>query len=186
MGWSELEMEVLMTMRKRIILLLPVLTIFVATPLVAKEVKQMKLTSPAFKQNEAIPAQFSCGGQDTSPPLVIEGAPKEAKSLALVLDDPDAPAGTWVHWVLWNIDPGTTQIAQGSVPPGAEQGVNSWQRKSYGGPCPPSGTHRYFFRLYALKERLNLPSSTTRKELDRAMQGKILAQTELLGLFSRK
>lgn len=147
---------------------------------------RMKLTTPAFVHSQSIPAKYGCDGRDISPPLKIEGVPKDARSLALVVDDPDAPAGTWVHWLLWNIDPATTQIPEGTAPRGAEEGINSWQRKNYGGPCPPSGTHRYFFRLYALKERLSLPSSATRKELDRAMQGKILAQTELLGRYSRK
>lgn len=175
------------SLRKSLPLVL-VLLLFAAASMQAKEVKmsQMKLSSSAFRHSGEIPALYSCDGSDTSPPLAIEGVPKEAKSLALVMDDPDAPAGTWVHWVLWNIDPSTERIAQGSAPRGAEQGVNSWRRKSYGGPCPPSGRHRYYFRLYALSERLNLPSNSTRKELDQAMKGKILAQAELLGVYSRK
>jgi len=178
-----------MSIKTRTALLFPILTMFAVSPLFAKEVKkmtEMKLTSPSFINGKAIPGKFSCDGDDVNPPLAIAGVPKEAKSLALVMDDPDAPAGVWVHWLLWNIDPGTRQIAHGSVPAGAQQGVNSWERRSYGGPCPPSGTHRFFFRLYALKERLELPVSAARKDLDRAMQGKILAQTELLGLYSRK
>lgn len=170
-------------------MLLPMLTMLAVSPLFAKEVRkmtEMKLTSPAFTHTKAIPAKFSCDGDDINPPLAIEGVPREAKSLALVMDDPDAPAGVWVHWLFWNINPATKQIGQGSVPPEAQQGVNSWERRNYGGPCPPSGTHRYVFRLYALKEQLNLPASATRKDLDRAMQGKIVAQTELLGLYSRK
>lgn len=146
----------------------------------------MKLTSPEFMHGKPIPAKYTCDGGEVSPPLVIESVPPEAKSLALIVDDPDAPAGLWVHWVLWNIDPTTRQIAQGSVPPGAQQGLNSWKQARYGGPCPPSGTHRYFFRLYALKEPLNLPAAATKKDLDRAMQGKILAQSELLGTYGRK
>jgi Raf kinase inhibitor-like YbhB/YbcL family protein len=170
-------------------MLLPVLTMIAIYPALAKEVRsmsQMTMTSPVFVHTKAIPGKFSCDGDDLNPPLAIEGVPKEAKSLALVMDDPDAPAGVWVHWVLWNIDPTTTRIGEGSVPPGAEQGVNSWGRRDYGGPCPPSGTHRYFFRLFALKERLDLPASATRKDLDRAMQGKIVARCELFGLYSRK
>ena len=171
------------------LLLLPVLIFFAVSPLSAKEGKtmtEMKLTSPAFANGQAIPKTYSCDGDDRNPPLAIAGVPKEAKSLALVMDDPDAPVGVWVHWVLWNIDPETSQIAHGSVPAGAEQGVNSWERTGYGGPCPPSGTHRYYFRLYALKERLELPSSASRRELDRAMAGKVLARCELLGLYGRK
>lgn len=170
-------------------LLLAALTVLVVAALSAREVRtmpEMKMTSPAFVHTKAIPSKYSCNGDDLNPPLSIEGVPLEAKSLALVMDDPDAPAGVWVHWVLWNIDPQTTRIDQGSVPAGARQGVNSWERTGYGGPCPPSGTHRYYFRLFALKERLELPSSATRKDLDRAMQGKILARCELLGLYGRK
>lgn len=170
-------------------LLLILITMVAVCPLNAKEVRsmvQMKMTSPAFVDGKPIPSSFSCDGDDINPPLNIEGVPPEAKSLALVMDDPDAPGGVWVHWVLWNIDPATKLIAKGSVPQGAEQGVNSWERKKYGGPCPPSGTHRYYFRLFALKDWLKLPAASTRKELDRAMQGKILARCELFGTFSRK
>ncbi|QWV98760.1 YbhB/YbcL family Raf kinase inhibitor-like protein [Geomonas nitrogeniifigens] len=170
---------------KTISLWLILLTAFVAVSVQAEEVR-LKLSSPAFKHAGKIPSLYSCDGSDTSPPLAIAGVPKEAKSLALVMDDPDAPAGTWVHWVLWNIEPTTREIVQGRVPHGAEQGVNSWRRKSYGGPCPPSGQHRYYFRLYALSERLDLPSNSTRLELDRAMRGKILAQAELLGVFAHR
>ncbi|MBJ6799820.1 YbhB/YbcL family Raf kinase inhibitor-like protein [Geomonas propionica] len=169
-------------LRKSFLLAL-VLTLFGATSMQAKE-SQLKLVSSAFKQAGQIPSLYSCDGSDTSPPLAIDGIPKDAKSLALVMDDPDAPGGTWVHWVLWNIAPSTSQITQGTVPRGAQQGVNSWRRKSYGGPCPPSGQHRYYFRLYALSERLNLPSNSTRKELDLAMRGKVLAQAELLGVYA--
>ena len=171
------------------ILTLPLLWFIAVYPLYAKEVRSMipmKMTSPAFVHSKPMPRVFSCDGEDISPPLAIEGVPQEAKSLALVMDDPDAPGGVWVHWLLWNIDPASTQIAQGRVPPGAEQGKNSWERRGYGGPCPPSGLHRYCFRLFALKERLNLPSSATRKDLDRAMQGKIVGRCELVGLYSRK
>lgn len=177
----------MVNLRQRFLLVL-VLTLFAAVSLQAKEVKmsQMKLTSSAFSHSGRIPATYSCDGSDTSPPLAIEGVPREAKSLALIMDDPDAPAGTWVHWVLWNMEPTTSKIAQGTVPHGAQQGVNSWQRKSYGGPCPPSGQHRYYFRLYALSELLSLPSNSTRHDLDRAMKGKVLAQAELLGLYGRK
>ena len=171
------------------LLLLLILTVPDAVPLFAKEGKnmtEMKLTSSAFLNATAIPGTYTCDGKDLNPPLSITGVPREAKSLALVMDDPDAPAGVWVHWVLWNIDPGTARIEQGSTPAGAQQGLNSWQRTGYGGPCPPSGTHRYYFRLYALKERLELQAQATRKELDRAMAGKVLAHCELLGLYGRK
>jgi len=171
------------------LLLVPFAIAFAVSPFVTREVAgqpQMKLSSRAFQQSRKIPTRFSCEGKEVSPPLTIEGVPKEAKSLALVMDDPDAPGGNWVHWVLWNIDPATTQIAEGSVPRGAEQGINSWQRKGYGGPCPPSGEHRYYFRLYALSQRLGLPSNSTRKDLERALQGKVLAQSELFGVYGRR
>ena len=170
-------------------LLLPLLAVLCLAATSAPAVSaasELKLTSSAFANGKQMPGSYSCDAGDQSPPLTIEGVPKGAKSLALVLEDPDAPAGLWAHWVLWNIDPATTQIVPGSAPAGAEQGLNSWQRKGYGGPCPPSGTHRYYFRLYALKERLDLPATTGRNELDRAMQGKILAHCKLLGLYSRK
>ena len=170
-------------------LLLPLLTLACFACLLATEgkaVTDMRLTSSAFENNKSIPRAYTCDGGDQNPPLAISGVPKEARSLALIMDDPDAPVGTWVHWILWNIDPATLQIAQGSVPEGAQQGLNSWPRQGYGGPCPPSGTHRYFFRLYALKQRLELPATSTREDLERAMQGKILASCELLGLYSRK
>ncbi|MBJ6752092.1 YbhB/YbcL family Raf kinase inhibitor-like protein [Geomonas anaerohicana] len=168
-----------------------VLALSCAVTLQAKEaretkVSQLKLTSTAFSNSGSIPATFTCDGSNASPPLAIAGVPKEARSLALIMDDPDAPGGTWAHWVLWNIDPATTQIAQGAIPRRAQQGENSWRRKSYGGPCPPSGQHRYYFRLYALSERLNLPANSTRKELDLAMRGKILAQAELLGVYAHR
>ena len=171
-----------------IVMLLPILTMFAMYPALARMVKsaRMKLSSPAFNHAEAIPSQYTSDGEDTNPPLLIAGVPDEAKSLALVMEDPDTPGGAWVHWLLWNIAPATLQIEPAGVPAGAEQGANSWERRNYRGPCPPAGTHRYFFRLYALKERLDLPGSSTRNDLDRAMQGKILAQTELLGIYSRK
>ena len=116
----------------------------------AKEVG-MKLTSPEFKHNEFIPKKFTCQGQDISPALIIEDVPLEAKALALIVDDPDAPMGTWVHWVVFDI-PVTSRINEGQIP--GKQGINDFGRKNYGGPCPPSGTHRYFFKLYALDKAL--------------------------------
>jgi Raf kinase inhibitor-like YbhB/YbcL family protein len=146
----------------------------------------LKLSSPAFKYNQMIPFKYTCDGADVNPPLAIESAPAGAKSLALVVDDPDAPAGTWVHWVLWNIDPGTTEIGENSVPSTARQGVNDFRKRSYGGPCPPSGTHRYFFKLYALDTVPDLGQDTTKSALERAMKGHIIAETELIGVYKRK
>ncbi len=145
-----------------------------------------QISSPAFKHNQMIPSKHTCDGADVNPPLLIGNVPPEAKSLALIVDDPDAPAGTWVHWVLWNIDPKTGEIGENSVPVAAHQGTTDFRVRHYGGPCPPSGTHRYFFKLYALDTTLNLGPDTTKAALERAMKGHIVAQGELIGLYKRK
>jgi Raf kinase inhibitor-like YbhB/YbcL family protein len=149
---------------------------------IAKE-KPVKIWSPAFAENAKIPAQYTCDGQDKSPPLEIEDVPSNARSLAIIVDDPDAPAGTWVHWVLWNIDPATKKVAAGSAPKGAREGVNDFGKNGYGGPCPPSGTHRYFFKLYALDGPLDLPAKTTKADLERAMKRHIVGQAKMIGLY---
>jgi Raf kinase inhibitor-like YbhB/YbcL family protein len=117
---------------------------------------------------------------------VFDNVPSEAKSLALIVDDPDAPVGMWVHWVVWNIDPSTREIAEDNVPRNAAQGKNDWKRNTYGGPCPPSGVHRYFFKLYALDTRLNLGTGTVKTDLEKAMHGHILGKAELIGLYKRR
>jgi Raf kinase inhibitor-like YbhB/YbcL family protein len=146
----------------------------------------LQLLSPAFKHDQLISSKYTCDGANVNPPLVIENVPPEAKSLALIMDDPDAPAGTWVHWVIWNIDPGTREIRENSVPSGAMQGINDFRKHNYGGPCPPSGTHRYFFKLYALDVTLTLDQNTTKAALEHTMKGHIVAQGELIGLYKRK
>jgi Raf kinase inhibitor-like YbhB/YbcL family protein len=146
----------------------------------------LNLSSPAFKHNGSIPSKYTCDGSDINPPLVIENVPLIAKSLALIVDDPDAPAGTWVHWVLWNISPSTNDFRENTFPQGAEQGMNDFRKRSYGGPCPPSGTHRYFFKLYALDTTLLLGQHTTKAALEKAMKGHIVAQSELIGLYKRQ
>jgi len=146
----------------------------------------LKLSSTAFGNNGMIPEKYTCDGDDVAPPLAIEGVPESAKSLALVVDDPDAPAGTWVHWVVWNIDPRTAEIAEGSVPRGAHQGLNDFRRLDYGGPCPPSGTHRYFFKLYALDTPLDLEKGAAKAALERSMKGHLLAQAQIIGQYRRK
>ena len=151
-----------------------------------KKMTEFKITSPAFVTNGYIPARFTCDGADINPPLEVANAPAGAKSLALIVDDPDAPIGMWVHWVMWNVDPATREIGEDSVPPGASQGKNDWKRNSYGGPCPPSGTHRYFFKLYALDAPLNLGAAAGKPELERAMQGHILGQGELIGTYRKR
>jgi len=152
----------------------------------ARQMTLLKITSPAFKHNEHVPAKYTCDGTDVNPALAIENVPAGAKSLALIVDDPDAPAGTWVHWVVWNISPDTREVKEHAVPAGASQGMNDFRKRNYGGPCPPSGTHRYFFKLYALDTVLNLGADSTKAALERAMQGHILAQAELIGLYKRK
>jgi Raf kinase inhibitor-like YbhB/YbcL family protein len=146
----------------------------------------LTVTSPAFNSGGAIPAKYTCDGTDVNPPLLIGPVPAGTASLALIMDDPDAPVGTWVHWVIWNIPAQTREIRENSVPSGANQGKNGWGRNSYGGPCPPSGTHRYFFKLYALDAPLNLGAATGKSELEKAMHGHILGQGELMGTYRRR
>ena len=142
----------------------------------------MEITSPAFKHNEYIPAKYTCEGEDANPPLVINGIPKEAKSLALIMDDPDAPMGVWVHWVVFDM-PVVSRIEENSVP--GKLGITNSGR-DYHGPCPPSGTHRYFFKIYALDTQLNLKEGISKEQLEKAMQGHILDKAELIGLYKRK
>lgn len=146
----------------------------------------MKLTSTAFEPDGAIPSKYTCDDRNVSPPLQIGEVPPAAKSFALIVDDPDAPAGDWVHWVLWNIDPKTTDIGEGAVPAGAVQGRTDFGDNRWGGPCPPSGVHRYQFKLYALDTVLDLPAATTKKELEKAMNGHTIGKSTLVGTYRRK
>ncbi len=143
----------------------------------------MKLTSPVFKNNETIPRVYTCDGKDINPVLHIEGVPASAKSLALIVDDPDAPMGMWVHWVVYDI-PVTSKIEENSIP--GRQGNNDFGRKNYGGPCPPGGEHRYFFKLYALDTQLHLADRTDKQALEKAMEGHILDEAVLVGLYKRQ
>ncbi len=148
------------------------------------------LSSPAFEAGGFIPPQYTCDGADVSPPLTWQGVPADAKSLALICDDPDAPVGTWVHWVLYDLPASETGLPENVLPlkelsNGAKQGTNDFGRIGYGGPCPPAGIHRYFFKLYALDDFLNLAPGLTKKRLLRAMEGHILLQTELVGRYKR-
>lgn len=151
----------------------------------------MMITSTAFSPGELIPPEFTCDGNDVSPPLAWSDVPPGAISLALISDDPDAPGGRWVHWVAWNlpVSPGRLdrgQPGKGELADGTRQGTNDFHRPGYGGPCPPSGTHRYYFRLFALDTRLDLAAGATRAELEGAMKGHILATAELMGKYRRK
>jgi Raf kinase inhibitor-like YbhB/YbcL family protein len=140
---------------------------------------QITISSPAFQSDGTIPNQFTSKGANQNPPLQLHGIPKEAKSLVLIVDDPGAPGGLFTHWIVWNIDPITMHFGSNSVPTGAAQGTNDFGKIGYGGPCPPSGTHRYYFRLFALDQRLDLKSGAKRSALDRAVSGHILGRGEL-------
>lgn len=152
------------------------------------------IQSKSFRHNEMIPARYTCDGQDISPPLQWSGIPTEAKSLVLIVDDPDAPDPaapkmTWVHWVLYNIPvdtPGLEEnISSASLPEGTKEGINDWGRKGYGGPCPPIGRHRYFFKIYALDTVLTDLQQPTKKQVEEAIAGHILAKAELVGMYQR-
>jgi Raf kinase inhibitor-like YbhB/YbcL family protein len=149
------------------------------------------LTSNAFTQGGNIPGRNTCDGQDLSPALTWSDPPQGTRAYALIADDPDAPAGTWVHWIIYDVPAATHGLGEGvsktdTVAGLAKQGMNDFRRPGYGGPCPPPGKpHRYFFRLYALSAELNLKPRATRKDLDAAMQGKILGQAELMGKYQR-
>lgn len=145
----------------------------------------MKITSSAFHEGGNIPSKFTCDGSDTSPPLQIIDVPAEAKSLVLIADDPDAPGGLFTHWLVWNIPPRTSSIAEGSAPKGV-QGANDFGKSGYRGPCPPPGTHRYSFKIFALDRELELHAGAKRSQVDAAMQGHVIAQGELVGRYARK
>ena len=147
---------------------------------------KMKISSSAFQEGGTIPEKFSKDGQNVNPELRIEGVPAEAKSLALIVDDPDAPVGLFTHWLVWNIDPKTTEIAESTVPKGAMQGTNDFPGSGYDGPQPPSGTHRYYFKIFALDRTLDLKSGAKRREVDAAMRGHIVGEGQMMGRYSKK
>ena len=176
---------------KSIAIALPIAAVlsFLAVPDIHAEGRTMNglhFTSPAFPDNGMIPSEYTCDGANWNPPLTIRNVPAKSRSLALIVDDPDAPRGTWVHWVLWNMGPDTTDIPAKSVPKGTLQGTNDFGKQGYGGPCPPFGTHRYFFKLYALDIFPGLKPGATKAQLEEAMKGHILEKAELLGLYRRK
>jgi Raf kinase inhibitor-like YbhB/YbcL family protein len=145
----------------------------------------LKVTSSAFSDGGKIPQKYTCDNSNVSPPLRIENLPKAVKSLALIVDDPDAPGRTWTHWLLWNMDPKATEIRENTVPQDAVQGTSDFGSARYGGPCPPSGAHRYYFHAYALDAALSLPSSAKKAEVEKAMAGHIIAKGSLMGTYSR-
>lgn len=152
------------------------------------------LTSPAFEHGGAIPRRYTCDGDDISPPLEWSGVPAGTKSLALVIEDPDAPdpaapKRVWVHWLLYNLPPGCTGLAEGAgggdLPAGTLEGLNDWKKLGYGGPCPPIGRHRYFFKLYALDRELPDLGGPTKQKMQKAFQGHVLAEAELVGTYEK-
>jgi Raf kinase inhibitor-like YbhB/YbcL family protein len=159
--------------------------LFVAITSFAAGGDRMTIASSAFRQSGNIPSKFTCDGGNTNPPLQITGVPSQAKTLVLIADDPDAPGGLFTHWLVWNIPSQTNSIAEGSAPKGVH-GTNDFGKSGYGGPCPPSGTHRYYFRVFALDRELALPSGGKRSQLDAAMKGHVIAQGELMGRYARK
>ena len=151
----------------------------------------MNITSSAFTEGGSIPSKYTCDGADVSPPLAWGGIPDSAKSLVLICDDPDAPMGTWVHWVAMNIPSSMTGFEEAVsndtlTQAGVVQGITDFRRSAYGGPCPPSGTHRYYFKIYALDTSLSLGSGATKKQVEEAMAGHILAQARLIGRYRRR
>ena len=156
-----------------------------------EEVMAMEIKSSAFKAQEKIPKKHSCDGADVSPPLSWTDVPEKTQSFALISDDPDAPMGTWVHWVLYDLPPETRELPEGvakkeTLENGAKQGITDFRKVGYGGPCPPPGpAHRYFFKLYALDKKPGLPPRATKSDVENAMKGHILAQAELIGLYKR-
>ena len=168
-------------MREKILLLLLIITISLA--------QDFKLKSPAFANGDFIPQKYTCKGKDVSPPLYWENIPKGTKYLAIIMDDPDAPMGTWIHWVIYNIPADKYSRLPEAIPTTREtqfgiQGLNSWEKYGYGGPCPPNGTHRYFFKIYALKDKLP-ETIKTKNELLKQMKPLILGKTTLMGKFSK-
>lgn len=150
----------------------------------------IKVTSTAFEEGTIIPAKYTCDGDDVSPPLAWKGVPEDAESIALICDDPDAPMGTWVHWVVWNMPADKTGLEEGiasdrTLPDGTRQGMTDFKKTGYGGPCPPSGTHRYYFKVYALDTKLDIDGDSKKSGLVEAMEGHILAEGRIMGKYKR-
>lgn len=155
----------------------------------------MQLTSPIFNEGENIPSRYTCDGKNINPPLNIIDAPEGVESFVLIVDDPDATHGDWVHWLVWNIAPTTVSIGENSVPQGAVQGMTDFKNQSYGGPCPPasperkrgepSGTHRYQFKLYAIDTMLDIDETSTKKDVEKTMENHIISTAMLIGLYAR-
>lgn len=146
----------------------------------------MEITSSAFEHNGTIPQQYTCDGEDINPPLTFHDIPQNTKSLALIVDDPDAPNGDWVHWLIWNMSPATKIIKANSIPENTKCGTTDFRNTGYGGPCPPSGTHRYHFKLFALDTELSLDASAKKQDLLTSMANHTIARAELIGRYARQ
>lgn len=146
----------------------------------------MKITSSAFEDRQHMPGKYTCNGENINPPLEFSEVPQETKSLVLIVDDPDAPRETWVHWIVYNINPQLRKISENSIPGGGEEGTTSFGKTGYGGPCPPSGVHRYFFKLYALNKTLSIEGIPDKETILKNMENAIIAQSDLVGLYSQK
>lgn len=146
----------------------------------------MRLKSPAFEDGTPIPSTFTCNGENHNPPLEFFDIAPEAQSLVLIMDDPDAPMGTFTHWMIWNIPPQTSKFDEGLIPDGCEEGINSAGGRGYMGPCPPSGTHRYFFKLYAINKRLTVSFNITKEELENEIRSALIGKAELMGTYQKQ
>ena len=152
-------------------------------PSVARiDYKSLRISSPAFKPGGNIPSRYTCEGEDINPPLDIKQIPAEAKSMVLIIEDPDAPMGTWLHWLVWNI-PIVHYLNENEVP--GDQGLNDFGKIAYGGPCPPSGMHRYYFNVYALDDLLDIPEGSSRREVEAAIQNHIIAYGQVMGVYQK-
>lgn len=179
---------------KKLILLSGVAIVFLGLGVILKpkdvveakiKVGKMKITS-VFENNGQIPSKYTCDGQDLAPELNISDVPEGTKELVLIVDDPDAPIGTFVHWVLYNIPSSTTKIDEKNLPSGVKQGFSDFRRNGWGGPCPPNGEHRYFFKLYALDKELDMPEGASKAKIENAIKGHVIEQAQLIGLYNRK
>lgn len=148
------------------------------------EYMNFRLTSKVFKEHQSIPIKYGCNGENISPPLEWEGAPPETKSFVLIVEDPDAPSKVWSHWIVYNIPASIHESKEGKPPKDALEGINDFGDIGYGGPCPPSGTHRYFFKLYSLNRLLDLDQGATKQEVEKAIQNHILKETQLMGTYT--
>lgn len=147
--------------------------------------QSMKLSSPVFDHSGKIPVDYTCDGKGIHPPLAISGVPEGTAALAIIVDDPDAPAGTFTHWIIWNINPATKEIGDGVVPEKSQEGTNSAGSTGFVSPCPPNGQHRYFFTLFALDAKLGLDGKAMKANVEKAMAGHVMAQSLLMGVYSR-